>query len=779
MTLSGHLEMGIIAADEMSAIASIIIDRLRLKISQDTLIKCIKITIYLHDWGKLSHPFQEMLKQHSDPDLLKKMGINSAKEGSSQPMRHELVSCLLATHPPVSKWLDLNESLFTLVLIAIAGHHRKIDSLIFFKHNVSGFFEIERKRFNPIFDLGIKYFGFSQKYPNLPSKISAQEATDVLRNLEKRFEWIGQKCIEKPEYTKIIQVVRTLVMACDLAASAILEGNRTGRSKSKSYQDWINESLSTVMKPESYSKIIASAIGSDRKLRDFQSDFLELNSRIKVVVAGTGLGKSLLGFLDGEKASLRGDRSKLFILFPTTAVASSQWENYANNSEIESVLSHSRAKIDRTLAGISEQFDEESNADLTPQKKLDRLAIQVEVLKIWASPLIYATAHSVLGLMQNSLKGLASSPAIYSGRFVFDEVHSFSPALFKSMLDFMKLMPGAEFLLLTASLPESRLNAIQEAIGDEKFDILRGSKEIESLKRYRFELKEIESIWEKVITEIENNGKILWYCNTVLDSQILYTEAKLRFNQLGIDTEFICYNSRFKYGDSRRNRLHLERAFKSGDRPIIAFCTQIAEQSLDLSASFMISAVCPLWSFIQRLGRLNRFIEQDSSGVWRLRSGKARDAIAYIPAHLSPYDRCESDRIGVKSTIEFIRNSEGQLISQSDLSEALAKLDVREDLNHPSTLLHPYETKIGELVPGSNSVSCLLEEDYEKILMADGDWKKQQRIAELSRVNLRISAAMNKWKKHRFDFIAPRSHWSYNPEVGAYSTKQKELMIYG
>src|SRR5205814_9800623 len=68
---------------------------------------------------------------------------------------------------------------------------------------------------------------------------------------------------------------------------------------------------------------------------------------------------------------------------------------------------------------------------------------------------IICTADTVLALVRNNRRGLYNSPAILSSACVFDELHAYDKRMFEAVVALINALPGASFLLMTASLPKA------------------------------------------------------------------------------------------------------------------------------------------------------------------------------------------------------------------------------------------------------------------------------------------------------------------------------------
>src|SRR5262249_36916321 len=138
--------------------------------------------------------------------------------------------------------------------------------------------------------------------------------------------------------------------------------------------------------------------------------------------------------------------------------------------------------------------------------------MKIASLAAWDVPLVICTADSVLGLIQNNRKALFSFPAIGNGVFVFDEIHQYDERLFASLLHFLAAFRGTPILLMTASLPKSRLKAMEgilEKTGSE-LRVIPGPRDLESIKRYQLRGIVTEPPWDLIGETLAERKKILW-----------------------------------------------------------------------------------------------------------------------------------------------------------------------------------------------------------------------------------------------------------------------------
>jgi len=145
---------------------------------------------------------------------------------------------------------------------------------------------------------------------------------------------------------------------------------------------------------------------------------------------------------------------------------------------------------------------------------------------------------------------------------------------------------------MAASFLPWQLQAIEQAVG-ESVNPIPGPQDLEKLPRYRFHLADAPD-WERVKAEFEQGGKILWVCNQVNTAIAVFVEAQQR----GLDP--LLYHSRYKYGDRVNHHREVVDRFK-GDGAVMAVATQVAEMSLDLSATLLVSQIADPAGLIQRL----------------------------------------------------------------------------------------------------------------------------------------------------------------------------------
>ena len=791
LTLVGHLELGIQAALRFKTIAVVICDRLGLDITPEELANTVAFAIWIHDWGKVSGDFQAFIHSKSDKKLLGDWyKINDPLLPiANQVIRHELLSVILAYRiESIYIWLKTASNVhFALALVGVITHHLKTDRQHYFASDriIVPLKIYTGKKQNPDFEqilnLGIKHFKLS---PELPKDILSckQIKVDKLKKWIKEVKkWctdtISKDCDRNLEKQKKVAAVKALVMSADLAASALFTKERGKRD----YTQWIKDALAEYLTTEEIDTVIQSTL-QGKSLLPFQSLEKKYKSRVLIVVAGCGTGKTLVPFVRFKRLIKQGLKAKMFFCYPTTATTSQGFIDYGLSLAQKELatISHSRSWVDYQLRfkDLMASYDDESNSD---DDDVISFQTKVEALKLWHSKLVFCTAHTVLGLIQNHRKGLYGFPAIAQGIFVFDEIHAYPPQLFSALLQFIRIFRNTPIVLMSASLTTAQEQAIQDVLAEhnESADLLKGAKEIEELERYQItKIDSQEIVWDEIITELKNNGKVLWITNQVADSQHIYTEAKRRFSDAGLSIETLNYHSRFRYLDSIKQHEQLVTAFRR-DEPAFAVTTQIAEMSLDISCTLLVSANAPMWALIQRLGRLNRWINrielENGEEKYELETGRVCKALIYPWQKDNPY-KLENLETGDK-LLESLQDESA--VSQQDLTNAITTLNLNPPELGSSTWLDTWKTKQEFLMPAAYTIQVILEDDVNKVYTEAKKSKEKPSLeAQKFVVSVRIQEKTKQWQRNKaFKFyrIAPTEDIYYHPEIGAYSPKDKYL----
>lgn len=316
--------------------------------------------------------------------------------------------------------------------------------------------------------------------------------------------------------------------------------------------------------------------------------------------APTGAGKTDAALLWAEK-QIKAERADRLVVAMPTRFTSNALALNVNERVSETGLYHSTAWFTR----------HSENAKLSKENEHNERMIH-EFARLLESPVTVCTIDHLLAsltLSREDHHGIVFNLA--HSCLVIDEVDfydAFTQANIEKLLVATRIL-DVPVMLMSASLPDSSLKLYEKAgyqnlkIREDVSDLSRTRCEIKSLEPYA-ELDEIEEI-----LELSKKQPTIIYANTVVKAVQLYHHFKAQ------DVEAVLYHSRFIEADKKeKERLLLEmlgaQAWKENRANGIAILTQIGEISVNISADFMISELCPIDRLMQRVGRLSRFGKQ-------------------------------------------------------------------------------------------------------------------------------------------------------------------------
>ena len=724
-TLIGH------TAAVVNAVTSIVnhlgdrlISQFGLTCDLSYLLATVRLAAYLHDWGKANSNFQQVVRKQRNPLV------------NPQMIRHEVASVLLAWE--FREWLSQADGDFYIALAAAGGHHLKLGGRSGKRNDELGELRLgtedeelhlytSHPNFKALLKYGVRSVGLPLKI-KLTRKPANSWTVSELKH-SKRDEIRAEFDRWKPDPV-LLAVVKSLLVAGDAIGSALPPQGIDIRS-------WIEGELSQTLTAQKLDRVIASRLKPGESLRPFQIDLGASTARVTLARAGCGTGKTVGAYNWAKRHAI--DR-KLIFCYPTTGTSTEGFIDYVHN-QLDSVLLHSRANVDlervelTKLAATGEEADAGDGTENETAKKL-------ESFKAWGKESIVCTIDTVLGLLQCNRRPMYLFPVISQAAFVFDEVHCYDDSLFGALLRFLEVVK-APILLMSASIQPWQLEAIETAVG-EPVNIVQGAADLEQQPRYRFEYAD-EPNWERVAQELENGGKVLWVCNQVKTAIGVYLAAKAK------NLNAVLYHSRYRYEDRVEHHRAVVDGFKQ-DQPILAIATQVAEMSLDLSATLLVSQIANPAGLIQRLGRLNRRY-----------CGHALDALFYpdgVPGY--PYD----EQTDLAEGLRLIQSFTGE-VNQAQLAEWLEKSDLGGKPNKDSVLLDgKWRTYPTSLRDAGYTTTVLLEEDLKMI--------KSQSAGLIPRYTVPLivnKQKLDKWERYKYYPIAPTAEWRYSTEIGAQEVK--------
>ena len=700
---------------------------LPVELAKSDLRKLVLAGAVLHDIGKANGIFQGKLHPRREE-------FPPIPWYQRQPLRHEGLSALIIAGYVAGEFSDqLATELFSecedpekfrwMLAWLVGGHHLQMHHA---EDDSAGLVRISGIGSDCIrFHGGLLGEEWQQEFPDvLPDALYVPDfviSTDIGEDdnhhaaLMDNFAWESEEEAESlaPDELLLLAFAKATLIAADVAGSALWDGRGDEITR---LEKGVRESLRNHYKQKHLKAIVRTRLKAGENA-DYEKDLYPFQRHVRdacksrvVLEAACGGGKTIAAY---EWARQYADTGrKLIICYPTTGTAAAGFDDYLFvQDELERDLISSRASVDilRMLANEPEAADGEDRELRHPNRDQDlENLMKQESLQAWGQQAIAATADFVLGLMQNHRRGLFSFPAILKSAIVFDEIHSYDAKMFGSLVRFLQTFPQIPALLMTASLQPSRREALDSAGVD--YELIPGDDDMERADRYRLEWYEKDKkqsdvpdkYWEAVKDTLDNGGKVLWVCNTVADATCIYDEAE----QFGNDVNRILFHSRFCYRHRVNRQNEILAAFNEDKGPCLAVTTQVCEMSLDISADLLVTALPPFPALVQRMGRLNRRLENPDGAQCLVYDYDGMDGRPYLRADL------KAARDSVKKLAEKCC-----VLSQRDLKNVLDEmLEEVDDIKfHSSWLDGGWESKPSTLREGDATVSVLLAQHEDAI----------------------------------------------------------------
>ncbi|MBA3648782.1 MAG: CRISPR-associated helicase Cas3' [Chitinophagales bacterium] len=313
--------------------------------------------------------------------------------------------------------------------------------------------------------------------------------------------------------------------------------------------------------------------------------------------APTGSGKTDAALLWAKKQIENDKADRLVIAMPTRFTSNALSINVASSLS-ETGLYHSSAWFVRHFETAKKSYEAEHKAKL-----------QHEFARLLETPVTICTIDHLLISLTHSREdhhsitfNLAHSCVVIDEADFYDE---FTQANILQLLKVLKLLE-VPVLIMSASLPQSSLELYQSTgfkpkeIKEDTSENLRIRCSIENIKKYKV-VNELQDLLVKSLDQ-----PTIIYANTVAKAVEFYQWFKNR-GKLPV-----LYHSRFTEPDKlKKEELLLDdfgkEAWRHKKANGIAILTQIGEMSVNISADYMITDICPIDRLVQRIGRLSRF----------------------------------------------------------------------------------------------------------------------------------------------------------------------------
>lgn len=657
--------------------------------------RIVRLAAACHDLGKANDHFQGMI-------------IGQRK---LQGLRHEWATLLMLTKPKLHDWLLPvvgDETDWQIVLWAIAGHHPAYNRPSPPRLHVDGAgSEITLLLGHRDFPECLRVLQASFSLGSPPILENDQHKLVGSGNIFAKniIPWFlqAQRSWSRfdPAARRLVAAVKNCLIASDIAGSALPREFQDEQER----EAWIPSALSQKPKPEELDKIIADRLG-EKTLRPFQKAVADQSGDVTLVKAGCGSGKTLAAYY---WARVRCPGRRLYFCYPTTGTATEGFRDYllqevppdatadptekAFRAKFYARLFHGRQNIDLQLLNVREDGQDAADA-----------VARLESFDAWSTPIVTCTVDTVLGIVQNNRRGLYAWPGLAGAAFIFDEIHAYDDRLFGALLRFLQALPGVPVLLMTASLPTARREALEQCLRrlQRSLQEITGPDDLETRQRYR-RMPGTNVNPAAVVRDhlglLQEKAKVLWVSNTV-DRVVQAAQT--------LGDQALIYHSRFRYIDRVKQHQAVISAFQKPG-PAVACCSQVAEMSLDLSATLLVTDLAPVPALIQRLGRLNR------------RAGPEDPVREFLVLDLEPDKHLPYTPEDLAAAQTWLREFGPGDLSQRDLAEAWQRLDAGRRPDHVASawLDGGPATTVNELREASPGITVIREDDVQDVL--DGE----------------------------------------------------------
>lgn len=320
-----------------------------------------------------------------------------------------------------------------------------------------------------------------------------------------------------------------------------------------------------------------------------------------LVRAPTGAGKTDASLLWASKQIKNNRAARLIIAMPTRFTSNALAINVSETLS-DTGLYHSSAWFSKFQSDIDEgvlSFDYASKVH--------------EFARLLETPITVCTIdHLLTSLTLTREDHHLIDFNMANSCLVIDEADFYDDFTLANILVLLEILHEYKVpvLIMSASLPETSIKMYQKTgykvdrIIEDDSDNERERFCIKTIKVYN-DLSDIEDLLFKCA---EKKNAII-YANTVDKATSIY---KWFIEHGFADTNPILYHSRFTETDKKRKENELidalgRMAWEEHRANGIAILTQIGEMSINISADFMISDICPIDRLTQRAGRLCRF----------------------------------------------------------------------------------------------------------------------------------------------------------------------------
>lgn len=597
----------------------------RAEISAERLLQSSLLCVALHDLGKLSVNFQNMMMATDNKAL---------RAARKRNYRHEIAALWFVKQVALSlskKPVPIPGG-GLLECLAVAGHHKYLaDGYLFNSGRVSQDLKWTPSAWDAIkpgFQLAVAMF--KERGWELPTRLDCVTRDAVNEQLisiptdrpfvllEKMRSSISLSAEGKKGvgFRNLFILLKGLLMTADWMASAAV-----------GCRDELDVTRTIVRVPASeLPKHLAAKVEEERKnrpgvqpfggLRDFQFRCGAVEGHV-LAVAPTGSGKTEAALLWALRQIETGHFRKLIYLLPTMVTADSlqkRLREFFAWHGCEVGLVHSTADLVRDTGRSGDEDSEADRSDVRQNCLAERHLFL---------PVTVATVDQLLVTLFHSGRWALKTVAAADAAIVIDEVHAYDPhtaGLIMLMLSqFSRL--GSRFMVMSATMPNDLRKTVREALTPSQVSVVEDASLLKQARSNWRTCDQPLTEWLSIagsdgqrtpspdfrsLLEQRNDRnkpcRVLIVVNTVKRCQEI---ARILH-----EFQPLCYHSKFIFRDRRDKERRLdERAQTSANEllPRLVVATQVVEVALDIDFDVLLTECAPIDALVQRAGRINRF----------------------------------------------------------------------------------------------------------------------------------------------------------------------------
>ena len=692
-------------------------DKIADKLEDEGIKKAVKLSIGLHDLGKVLPSFQV--------DILGNATYEPFDVIYTIP--HSLFSLFFINKDEMKNIVN-NEDHVNFILSAVAYHH--------WRDNFYEFLERKSEKLRWGID-GIEQYA-DRLESNLKEEIRQLQDQELRQEIETILRWDNKMAscakrgiplsqIAKPPYLIDFEPLRSepnkdwiliagFLQRCDHFASwCETENNRNNvearlediEIENTSDMNCVKQKIIQRIKEKKGIEIREEDLWQAKKVKDVKDKNL-------IFIAPTGFGKT-------EFAFLWGAGEKFIYTLPLRSAVNQIF------SRAEDIFGEGKVGL---LHSDADVYLLEKTGDIGDTVQLYELA------KNLSYPAIISTGDQFFPYALRP-PGYEKIFALFSyARLVIDEVQAYDPRACAIVVEFIKWVHkmGGKFLLMTATLPEFVKNEVEETLGN-NFQLINiydeNSALLQRFIKHKIKVRIISNNSEneieasglpvnEIIEQARQGKRVLVILNTVKMAQDVYEEIK---NQSG-NIQVHLLHSRYTLADRKERERQMETEFKnpredSDNTGKILVATQVVEASLDIDADVLFTELCPLDALVQRMGRVLR-----RYGACEVLAGHAIPKPQEPNVHVLVFKKGVESGKGKVYNKELLRLSLAWLWKQSKKGKNELP-DFEEDSKKDF-----FEKYFAELINGGNNTNS--KDIVYKTIYNKDDWIKNMEDFETS-----------------------------------------------